>query len=679
MKMRMIFCLCLLWRLVHGTVFAQEVQKDFIKEWIAHSLINGQPPPFSFQYQNRSSLQFLSGCEKNHNQTTSFFRDPKTGLQIRCEATLYRDFHVVEWVVYFKNTGQHETPIIENIQALDITLPGQKNDGIVHYAKGAVCSWDDYQPLRRVLNKKSDMIVQPGGGRSSSDFLPFFNLQQADSTGLIIAVGWSGEWQMQFTTDSTRRTRIRSGMAQTHLKLFPGEEIRTPRMALLSYSGNPATAQNLWRRFVLAHHRPLVKGKPFPMPVFYATWGGTKADVHLADITQLIAADLAVDAYWIDAEWFGQGLWHQTVGDWRVKKDLYPLGFKPISNRLHQAGREFLVWFEPERICTGTPWYTEYRSWLLAVPKAQRHYNWGNSQNEPDWVRWESLRNQICEDDLLFNLADPAARKFLTDYISDLIDQFGIDYYRHDANIAPLEFWRAADAPDRRGWTEIQWVQGLYAFWDELLRRHPGLIIDNCASGGRRIDLETMGRSTPFWRTDYPGDPIAKQCHTFGISSWVPLNATGNVRPATDDLYTWRSTWSSSIVVDLSGIAQWQPDDEKLVRAKTLLNQYQDIQPYYLGDYYPLTCYSQAADAWMAWQFNRPEQNDGMVQVFRRTQSISESAKLRLDGLADDDYIVRNLDQSDPKVISGRMLMENGLIVTLNGRPGAAVFIYQKK
>jgi alpha-galactosidase len=46
-------------------------------------------------------------------------------------------------------------------------------------------------------------------------------------------------------------------------------------------------------------------------------------------------------------------------------------------------------------------------------------------------------------------------------------------------------------------------IEGLYNFWDNLLARNPGPLIDNCASGGRRIDLETIGRSVPLWRTDY--------------------------------------------------------------------------------------------------------------------------------------------------------------------------------
>ena len=91
----------------------------------------------------------------------------------------------------------------------------------------------------------------------------------------------------------------------------------------------------------------------------------------------------------------------------------------------------------------------------------------------------------------------------------------------------PLDLWRQNDAPDRQGITENHHVTGYLAYWDELLRRHPGLLIDSCASGGRRNDLETMRRSVPLWRTDFRLDPVGTQCHSYGISFWLPLSGTG--------------------------------------------------------------------------------------------------------------------------------------------------------
>ena len=76
--------------------------------------------------------------------------------------------------------------------------------------------------------------------------------------------------------------------------------------------------------------------------------------------------------------------------------------------------------------------------------------------------------------------------------------------------------------------SEIRHIEGLYRFWDYLLARFPNMVIDNCASGGRRLDLETTSRSIPLWRTDYNyGEPNGYQNHTHSLNMFLPLNGTG--------------------------------------------------------------------------------------------------------------------------------------------------------
>ena len=117
----------------------------------------------------------------------------------------------------------------------------------------------------------------------------------------------------------------------------------------------------------------------------------------------------------------------------------------------------------------------------------------------------------------------------MQEYIGDMIEQNGIDYYRQDFNMEPDKYWARYDEPDRIGMKEIRHIEGLYAFWDYLLERFPGLLIDNCASGGRRLDLETIKRSAPLWRSDYYhyDDPDGYQCHNFGLSFFLPFHGTG--------------------------------------------------------------------------------------------------------------------------------------------------------
>jgi len=96
------------------------------------------------------------------------------------------------------------------------------------------------------------------------------------------------------------------------------------------------------------------------------------------------------------------------------------------------------------------------------------------------------------------------------------------------------------------------------------------------------------------------------------------------------------------------------------------------------GDYYPLTPYSLASDQWIAWQFNRPGEGDGVVQAFRRAEAPSVRADFRLRGLDPAAmYEVTNFDVQGSTKTLGKDLMDNGLPVELKDRPGSAVIVYK--
>jgi alpha-galactosidase len=116
------------------------------------------------------------------------------------------------------------------------------------------------------------------------------------------------------------------------------------------------------------------------------------------------------------------------------------------------------------------------------------------------------------------------------------------------------------------------------------------------------------------------------------------------------------------------------------------------VRPYYYGDYYALLpCSSNtdcttgasnernAAFEWAAWQFNRPDQGDGMVQAFRRGRSDDQTKDLRLRGLdAAATYEVTDLNAGVPGTISGGDLMQKGLHIEIMGEPGATIVMYKK-
>jgi alpha-galactosidase len=237
----------------------------------------------------------------------------------------------------------------------------------------------------------------------------------------------------------------------------------------------------------------------------------------------------------------------------------------------------------------------------------------------------------------------------------------------------PLDYWRKNDAPDRQGITEIRHVEGYLAYWDELRRRHPDMPIDSCASGGRRNDLETLRRAVPLLRSDYRFEPVGTQGHTYGISFWIPYYGTGV--PDTND-YVVRSHWCPWL-----GIGRREPRKPGLdwTEYHRMVADWRKAADYFLGDYWPLTDYSLDNTAWMAWQFDRPDLGEGLIQAFRRAESPYQSTRLKLRGLDPDaQYVLTDLDTANTRQLRGRELQDRGIALTVPKQPGAAVILYKK-
>ena len=125
--------------------------------------------PFTFRYACRPSKELLKTwqlerserkLDENQKEITLIYTDPKTGLQVRCVAVEYKDFPTVEWTLYFKNTSERPTPILENIESLDTSLE-RRSEGefLLHHSKGSPNSPTDYQPYETPLGPKAKRIT----------------------------------------------------------------------------------------------------------------------------------------------------------------------------------------------------------------------------------------------------------------------------------------------------------------------------------------------------------------------------------------------------------------------------------------------------------------------------------------------------------------------------------------
>jgi alpha-galactosidase len=237
-----------------------------------------------------------------------------------------------------------------------------------------------------------------------------------------------------------------------------------------------------------------------------------------------------------------------------------------------------------------------------------------------------------------------------------------------------MPYWELSDAPDRIGMSEIRHIEGLYAFWDSLLVRFPALLIDNCAGGGGRIDLETTSRSSPLWVSDYqPGEPNGYQCHTLGLNLYIPIHGTAIYKT---DSYTFRSGLGAAAVMswEITG-----KSSEPIPSVQKRIREFKELRPYFYGDYYPLTYNKDNTvdDVWIAYQLNRPDKNDGLVIAFRRPASGTQLIHARLHGLQKDAiYEVFFEDYGIRVKKNGAELMER-LDLSIPQAPGSLMIKYE--
>jgi alpha-galactosidase len=671
-------------------------------EWLQAYVGANSRLPFSFSYGRQSSSELLRAWQKKTKsqaldggriEHVVIWTDPKTQLQVRLSAVSYADSKIIEWSVFFKNDGKADTPILEEVQALDMSLPVVGN-GVptLLYSRGAG-GMDTYALRKKNLNQLEDFGMSNDGGGKTAETIPFFDIRM-EGRGLIGAVGWAGQWAISFSRPTEAAIVISAGMKNTHLSLHPGEEIRTPLILLLPWEGDDTDAHNILRRHVLKYHTPQYDGKPVVPPISHVGWGGMKTSTSLRLIDQITKENLGFENFWMDAGWygadrpeaefqvFGEEDWFLHAGNWRVNRVAHPDGMRPISDAAHAKGLKYLLWFEPERAVVGTPLTVEHPEWFIGEEGAE----FGGDLKRP-FVKWR-----------LFNFGDPVARQAMINLISDLITKEGIDIYRQDCNFAPAPFWAQADARDRQGITQIRYVEGLLEFWDELRLMHPQLMLDIVQRG----DLDSISRGVDLSRADYTyspeADPIGNQVATEGLAYWRPHFGTiFQLRPR--DNYYLRSGFApgSGFALFNSGgtsqqVGRFIPTDFPFTWLRTGIAQLKRVRPYYYGDYYPiLPCSSnancrpdagseQSADfEWAAWQFNRPEQGDGMVQAFRRNRNEDPSKNLLLRGLdPSSQYLITDQETAVRASASGRDLMQQGLHVELTEKPGAVILFYKK-
>ncbi len=246
--------------------------------------------------------------------------------------------------------------------------------------------------------------------------------------------------------------------------LAPGESITLP--SVLYYETTDRVGMDAWRLHRYCHtHWPRKT-----LPVIYNTWMCHFDNVNYDVVAKQIplAADLGAEYFVLDAGWFGNGAgWSQAVGDWTENMQTRYAGrVIDIANLVRSHGMKFGLWFEPERAAADST----------------------AMQTHPDY---------FIQGNVGFNFTDfsnPDACNFVLENISATIEKYGVEFVKFDFN-ADLLF-------DNYRTAFLDHFKGYHVFLNRLKQRFPSLYIENCASGGERLNLANIQEFESFWYSD---------------------------------------------------------------------------------------------------------------------------------------------------------------------------------
>ena len=320
-------------------------------------------------------------------------------LLIRTEAVLYDDLPLTEWTVYVRNASDRITPRV-TFNAFEHRF-GCGYPTVYRHI-GSDARPDDHMPFTDPLGYCEKISVSPYGGRSSNHEWPYFSVALGNGSGFNLAIGWLGQWEANF--ERRDGLYVSAGQQRLDSVMLPGEEFRSPRILLQSwsYAGMPEKqavrrSQNIFRRFMRKYNMPRYADGSIP------THGLAACSSHqFLEMTRSTAKDqidfidaygkrgIRLDNWWMDAGWYeGSSSDWCNLGTWSCDKKRFPNDLREVSEYAGSKGMGTVIWHEPERVRSGSELFREHGDFLLSpiypdgTHKADSDYRLLDFGNDP--------------------------------------------------------------------------------------------------------------------------------------------------------------------------------------------------------------------------------------------------------------------------------------------------------
>ncbi len=415
----------------------------------------------------------VCGVERNMTatgaaQVTVKLRHEASGMEIDSHHIVYNDYAVWEKWITVRNGGARPVTI-RRIDSFRLSLPQDKWSAMSWHSDWGA----EFEPMQQLLD--DSIVLETLHGRSSKGTHPWTTFLRQNGELLAVCPAWSGNWIVRCEKEAAGSISLSGGLhdREFHKALAPGETLDSvPVVLALGYGGDLHTVSVPLSRIGRTHWYPR-NALSRTLPVEWNHWFGYEdkeinEQVFLANIEE--AAKLGVEVCTLDAGWFGPddagSEWFAYRGDWdTVNRTRFPNGLRLLSDTARRKGMKFGLWCEIEAAGERSGLSTQY----------------------PDFVarRNGGHLGYVC-------FGNPAVREWAFRTLDRLIREYNCDWIKLDFNLDPGIGCDRADHGHGEGDGLLAHYQGYYAVLDRIRSAHPEVLLENCSSGGLRIDLGIM-------------------------------------------------------------------------------------------------------------------------------------------------------------------------------------------
>ncbi|MBR1400905.1 MAG: alpha-galactosidase [Prevotella sp.] len=620
-----------------------------------------------------------TSTEGNATLTTITMTDKKYPVTLKIFYKAYSTVDMIE--TWTEISHQEKKPItLKRYDSGHLAIP-QGNLYMIHmHGNWSAETYPTCEPITTGLK----IVRNSDGARNAHNDAPEMMIsldgKPSENSGRVIgaALCWSGNYELRVNNSGDNRyAHFYAGIdpQTTEYILEPKEVFTTPKLAFtLSNEGMSGVSRNFhrWARYEGWLHQGDQVRK-----ILLNSWEGVYFDIKEEGMFQMMEdiKQMGGELFVMDDGWFGDKYQRNddvtTLGDWVVDKKKLPNGIASLVKKAKSLGIEFGLWIEPESSNTKSEFFEKHPDWVLQEKNRDLKLGRGGTQ-------------------MLLDLCNPKVQDFVFKVVDDLMTENpDIYYFKWDANCSLQNFGSSYLPANKQSHLYIEYHRGLIKTLERIRAKYPKLVIQDCSSGGGRVNYGLLPYFEEFWPSDN-NDPYQRVFIQWGTSYFFPSNAMAQHIGHSPYWNTGRSTpikFRTDVAMSGRLGMELQPrkmSDDEREQCRRAINDYKPLRELIqLGNLYRLI--SPYDNQGIASLMYTNDQKTKAVLFTHRIQYLFniKTPRIHLAGLdATKNYRLRELNVkvgSDPspldgKVFSGKLLKEQGLYLPLEKDYNSCVF-----